>query len=129
MRTCSVAVIGLGVMGSAALYALAKAGVDVLGFDPLALGGSRGSSHGSCRIYRRFNFESAAYTALSDRAFTAWTDLEAASGLQVLLPSPLLEAGPAGCSLVAASREAAAGKKALMRASRRAAARPAEAKP
>jgi sarcosine oxidase len=113
MRTCSVAVIGLGVMGSAALYSLAKAGVDVLGFDPLTPGGGRGSSHGSCRIYRRFNFESDAYTALSDRAFAAWADLEAASGTQVLLPSRLLEAGPAGCRLVAASREAAARVNAL----------------
>ena len=106
MRTCSVAVIGLGVMGSAALYALARDGVDVLGFDPLVPGG--GSSHGSCRIYRRFNFESDAYTALSDRAFAAWAELEAASGTQVLLPSRLIEAGPAGCRLVAASRAAAA---------------------
>jgi sarcosine oxidase len=108
MRTCSVAVIGLGVMGSAALYSLAKDGVDVLGFDPLVPGGTRGSSHGSCRIYRRFNFESDAYTALSDRALAAWGELEAASGTQVLLPSRLIEAGPAGCRLVAASRAAAA---------------------
>ena len=108
MRTCSVAVIGLGVMGSAALYSLAKGGVDVLGFDPLIPGGTRGSSHGSCRIYRRFNFESDAYTALSDRAFAAWAELEVASGTQVLLPSRLIEAGPAGCRLVAASRAAAA---------------------
>jgi sarcosine oxidase len=113
MQTCSVAVIGLGVMGSAALYSLAKGGIDVLGFDPLIPGGTRGSSHGSCRIYRRFNFESDAYTALSDRAFAAWADLEAASGKQVLLPSRLLEAGPAGCSIVAASREAAARVNAL----------------
>lgn len=113
MRTCSVAVVGLGVMGSAALYALARAGVDVLGFDPLVPGDPRGSSHGSCRIYRRFNFESDAYTALSDRAFNAWADLQTASGVQVLLPSPLLEAGPAGCSLVAASRKAAANVQAL----------------
>jgi sarcosine oxidase len=108
MRTCSVAVIGLGVMGSSALYSLAKDGVDVLGFDPLIPGGTRGSSHGSCRVYRRFNFESDAYTALSDRAFAVWAELEAASGTQVLLPSRLLEAGPAGCRLVAASRSAAA---------------------
>jgi sarcosine oxidase len=109
MRTCSVAVIGLGVMGSAALYALAKDGVDVLGFDPLVPGEARGSSHGSCRIYRRFNFENEdVYTDLSDRAYEAWKDLEAATKTQVLLPSRVLEAGPRGCDLVAASRKAAA---------------------
>jgi len=69
MRTCEVAIIGLGLMGSSALHSLVRRGVDVLGFDPLAVGESRGSSHGSCRVYRRFNFESDAYTDLSDKAF------------------------------------------------------------
>ena len=54
MRTCEVAVIGLGLMGSAALHALVRRGADVIGFDPLVVGEARGSSHGSCRIYRRF---------------------------------------------------------------------------
>jgi sarcosine oxidase len=107
MRTCDVAVLGLGLMGSAALYALARRGADVLGFDPLPAGSDRGSSHGSCRIFRRINAESAAYTALSDQAFALWRALEAASGRSVLLPSPVLEAGPPGCAAVGASRAAA----------------------
>ena len=72
MRTCDVAIIGLGLMGSSALHSLWGRGVDVLGFDPLIVGEARGSSHGSCRVYRRFNFESEAYTDLSDRAFEGW---------------------------------------------------------
>ena len=107
MRSCDVGIIGLGLMGSAALYELARRGCDVLGFDPLAVGVARGSSHGSCRIFRRFNFESAAYTALSDRAFAGWRALESDSGQTLLLPSPILEAGPGGCELVAKSRAAA----------------------
>ncbi len=107
MRTCDVAVIGLGLMGSAALYALARQGADVLGFDPLPVGSDRGSSHGSCRVFRRFNAENPAYTALSDQAFAGWRALEAASGTTVLTPSQVLEAGPAGCASVAASRAAA----------------------
>jgi sarcosine oxidase len=102
-----VAVIGLGLMGSAALHALARRGVDALGFDPLRVGEARGSSHGSCRIYRRFNFESKAYTALSDAAFAGWRALEAASGRRLLKPCPLLEAGPPGSAIVQASRAAA----------------------
>ena len=78
-RTCDIAVIGLGLMGSAALYALRKRGADVLAFDPLPVGSAQGSSHGSCRVYRRFNFENPAYTPLSDRAFTAWRALEIAT--------------------------------------------------
>jgi len=107
MRHCDIAVVGLGLMGSAALHALVRRGADVLGFDPLVVGEARGSSHGSCRIWRRFNFESAAYTALSDEAFAGWRALEAASGRTLLRPCPLLEAGPPGSAIVRQSRAAA----------------------
>jgi sarcosine oxidase len=95
-------------MGSSALSALVRHRADVIGFDPLTVGSARGSSHGSCRIYRRFNFESEAYTDLSDAAFNGWRMLESASGRTVLLPSRVLEAGPPGSKMVAASRAAAA---------------------
>lgn len=107
MRRCEVAVIGLGLMGSAALHALVRRGVDVVGFDPIDVGEARGSSHGSCRIYRRFNFENDSYTDLSDAAFAAWRALEADSGRTILRPSRVLEAGPPGSQMVAASRAAA----------------------
>jgi sarcosine oxidase len=108
MRSCEVGIIGLGLMGSAALHALARRGCDVLGFDPLVIGEARGSSHGSCRIFRRFNFESEAYTALSDHAFKGWRALEAESGRDILKQCPVLEAGPPGSTFVANSRAAAA---------------------
>jgi len=107
MRRCDVAVIGLGLMGSSALYVLARQGADVLGFDPLPVGSDRGSSHGSCRVFRRINSENPAYTALSDQAFAGWRALEVASGRTILLPSQVLEAGPPGCAMVRASRTAA----------------------
>jgi sarcosine oxidase len=107
MKHCDIAIIGLGLMGSAALYELSRRGVDGLGFDPLEIGKARGSSHGSCRIFRRFNFESEAYTALSDRAYAGWRALEAESGQTLLMPSAILEAGPEDCELVAKSRAAA----------------------
>ena len=107
MQSCEVGIIGLGLMGSAALHALRRRGCDVLGLDPLKIGEARGSSHGSCRIFRRFNFESEAYTALSDRAYAGWLALEAESGRSILKPCPVLEAGPPGSELVARSRMAA----------------------
>jgi glycine/D-amino acid oxidase-like deaminating enzyme len=107
MRSCDVAVVGLGLMGSAALGALLNAGVDALGFDPLGSGAKRGSSHGSCRVFRRFNFENENYTDLSDAAHAGWKRLEAASGETMLIPCPVLEAGMPGLPLVAASRKAA----------------------
>jgi len=107
MQSCDIGIIGLGLMGSAALHSLQRRGCDVLGFDPLKIGEARGSSHGSCRIFRRFNFESEAYTALSDRAYAGWLALEAESGRSILKPCPVLEAGPPGSKLVARSRAAA----------------------
>jgi sarcosine oxidase len=108
MRSCEVAIVGLGLMGSAALHALVRRGCDVLGFDPLVIGEAKGSSHGSCRVFRRFNFESEAYTALSDQAFAGWRALEAESGRTILKQCPVLEAGPPGSKFVAGSRAAAA---------------------
>ena len=80
MRSCEVAIIGLGLMGSSALHSLVRRGADVLGFDPMSMGEARGSSHGSCRVYRRFNFESEAYTDLSDQAFGGWRTLDSITG-------------------------------------------------
>jgi monomeric sarcosine oxidase len=108
VRSCEVGIIGLGLIGSAALHALARRGCDVLGFDPLVVGEARGSSHGSCRVFRRFNFESKAYTALSDQAFAGWRALEVESGRDILKQCPVLEAGPPGSTFVANSRAAAA---------------------
>ena len=107
MRRCDVAVVGLGLMGAAALDALVRRGVDALGFDPRVPGAAQGSSHGSCRIFRRFNFENPNYTALSDEALRGWRRLEAETGTELLLPQPILEAGPPGSPMVAASRRAA----------------------
>jgi sarcosine oxidase len=97
-------------MGSSTLRSLATRGADVLGFDPLRVGEPRGSSHGSCRVYRRFNFESEAYTELSERAFEGWRELESVTERTILKPSAVLEAGPKDSKLVAASRAAAARK-------------------
>jgi glycine/D-amino acid oxidase-like deaminating enzyme len=110
MRSCDVAVVGLGLMGSAALDALLNAGVDALGFDAIGPGDNRGSSHGSCRIFRRFNFENENYTELSDAALAGWKRLEADSGETILIPSPVLEAGRPGSAMVAASRAATIAK-------------------
>ncbi|RXH07279.1 FAD-dependent oxidoreductase [Bradyrhizobium guangzhouense] len=107
MRKCEVAVLGLGLMGGAALSGLLDAGVDALGFDPVAAGSDRGSSHGSCRIFRRFNFENPNYTSLSDEAHAGWIRLQAESGQTILTETPILEAGRPGSAMVASSRAAA----------------------
>lgn len=107
MRHCDVAVVGLGLMGAAALDALLRQNVDAIGFDPLGPGADQGSSHGSCRVFRRFNFENPNYTGLSDDALAGWERLARESGREILIPCPVLEAGPRGSAMVRASRHAA----------------------
>ena len=46
-------VVGLGIMGSAATYHLAKRGQRVLGIDTFPEGHNQGSSHGHHRLIRR----------------------------------------------------------------------------
>jgi sarcosine oxidase len=45
-------VVGVGGMGSAAVYRLAERGLDVLGIERFDIPHARGSSHGSTRIVR-----------------------------------------------------------------------------
>ncbi|RMU89330.1 FAD-dependent oxidoreductase, partial [Pseudomonas coronafaciens] len=51
-QRCKVAVLGLGAMGAATVYQLAKAGIDVIGVDRYEPPHTLGSSHGDTRITR-----------------------------------------------------------------------------
>src|SRR5215213_42669 len=76
MTTFDVAVIGLGAMGSAALFNLARQGRRVIGVEQFEPGHDRGSSHGESRIIRQAYFEHPAYVPLLLRAYELWEDLE-----------------------------------------------------
>ena len=67
-----VIVVGLGGVGSAAAYALAKRGCRVLGLDQFSPPHSRGSSHGETRIIRKSYFEHPSYVPLLCRAYELW---------------------------------------------------------
>ncbi len=56
-----VAVVGVGGMGSAALYHLARRGVRVVGLERFDVPHERGSSHGVTRIIRQAYFEHSDY--------------------------------------------------------------------
>jgi sarcosine oxidase len=77
---CDVAVVGLGAMGAATLYQLAKAGVKAVGIDRFASPHDQGSSHGDTRITRLAVGEGAAYVPLVRRSHQIWRELEAQSG-------------------------------------------------
>jgi sarcosine oxidase len=79
-----VIVIGLGAMGSAATYHLAKRGARVLGLDQFNPPHTLGSSHGESRVTRQAVGEGEAYIPLVQRAYELWRTLEAESGQQLL---------------------------------------------
>ena len=75
-----VIVIGLGAMGSASLYQLAKSGAKVLGIDMFTPPHIYGSSHGETRITRQAIAEGKEYVPLVLRANEIWHELENLSG-------------------------------------------------
>jgi sarcosine oxidase len=77
-----VAVVGLGVLGSAALRALAKDGRRVVGIEKFSLGHPYGSSHGRSRAVR-FVYHAPEYVALLRPAIDGWRDLERESGARI----------------------------------------------
>lgn len=79
-----VIVVGLGAMGSATAYHLAKRGRRVLGLEAFAPLHRNGSSHGRTRGIREAYGESPAYVPLVQRAYALWRELEAESGQPLL---------------------------------------------
>src|SRR5205807_7778515 len=101
MSAVDVAVIGLGVMGSAALQHLAGRGLRVLGIEQFAPGHDRGSSHGETRIIRLGYFEHPSYVPLVRAAYPLWRALEQRSGEALLHVTGILEMGAPDSTLVA----------------------------
>jgi sarcosine oxidase len=97
---CDVAVCGLGVMGSAALHALARRGCSVVGIERYTPGHDRGSSHGETRIIRLAYFEHPSYVPLVQRAYALWRELERAAGEPLLQVTGIAEIGPRDGPLV-----------------------------
>lgn len=106
MASFDVAVIGLGAMGSAALFELARKGRRAIGFEQFEPGHDKGSSHGESRIIRLSYFEHPSYVPLARRALEKWRDLERLCGETILSVTGVLEAGYPGSPVVAGSLEA-----------------------
>ncbi len=83
-RTAEIIVIGLGAVGSAALYQAAKLGVQAVGIDRFHPPHDLGSSHGETRITRQAIGEGQDYVPLVLRSHQIWEELEAASGRTLL---------------------------------------------
>jgi sarcosine oxidase len=86
-------VIGLGGMGSATLFELARRGLKVLGIEQFYVPHEFGSSHGLTRIIRLAYFESPAYVPLLFRAYELWREIETLSGDKLLYTTGSIDAG------------------------------------
>ncbi len=69
-------VLGLGAMGSATLYQLARRGKQVLGLDQYTPPHTLGSTHGDTRITRQAIGEGAEYVPLALRSYELWREIE-----------------------------------------------------
>ena len=96
MHTYDVIIIGLGGMGSAAAYQLARRGKRVLGLERFTAAHSQGSSHGKSRIIRQAYFEHPDYVPLLMRAYELWEQIEHDSAMQLLTLTGGLMIGQAG---------------------------------
>jgi sarcosine oxidase len=78
-----VAVIGAGVMGCAAAWALTERGADVTVVEQFELEHTHGSSHGRTRIVR-VAYPEPDWVRLAEEAMRGWRELEAQSGQELL---------------------------------------------
>jgi sarcosine oxidase len=102
-----VVVAGLGAMGSAAAYHLARRGASVLGFDRFAPPHALGSSTGRSRIIREAYFEDPLYVPLVRRAYELWAELERATGRTLFVRTGGLMLGPPDGVVVAGALRSA----------------------
>jgi sarcosine oxidase len=86
-------VVGAGVTGLAAAWALDRRNREVVVLDQAPIGHLSGGSHGTCRIFRR-GYDNASYVTLAGQARAPWNELEDVCGQRLLYPTPQLTFGP-----------------------------------
>jgi sarcosine oxidase len=90
MKSFDTIVLGLGAVGSAAVYQLAARKHKVLGIDRFSPPHAYGSSHGDTRVTRLAIGEGAHYTPLAVRSHEIWRALEKQTGASLLTTDGLL---------------------------------------
>ena len=87
-------VIGVGGMGSATVYHLAKRGWKVIGLERYGIPHEMGSSHGYSRMIRYALQEHPKYVPLVHRAYELWHDLEDSSKETLLVTTGSVRSAP-----------------------------------
>lgn len=99
-KSYDVIVLGLGAMGAASVYQLAKRGARVLGIDRHHPPHTFGSSHGDTRITRIACGEGIEYTPFARRSHEIWRGLEKEGGESLLTQNGLaVIQSPGGAAL------------------------------
>lgn len=88
-----VAVIGVGTMGSMALWQLSKAGLRTIGIEQFKIGHEKGGAGGESRIFRVAYKEGPEYVPLLIRSRELWNELTARSRTPIFLPCGSLTIG------------------------------------
>jgi sarcosine oxidase len=94
MKRYDAIVLGVGGVGSAALYHLARRGVRAIGIDRFSPPHDRGSSHGQTRLIRQAYFEHSDYVPLLKESYELWHALESITSRQLFHEIGLIEVGP-----------------------------------
>src|SRR5207253_8795347 len=102
-----VIIVGLGAMGSATAYHLAKRGKKILGLDRFNPPHALGSSHGQTRIIREAYFEHPLYVPLIQRAYELWAELEKQTGRSLLRQTGGLMIGRPDSAVVSGAKRSA----------------------
>ena len=100
MTVVDVVVVGLGGLGSATAWQLARRGVSVVGLEKFELGHLRGASHDTSRILRR-SYHTPAYVRLAGEAYDDWADLEHVSGERLVTVTGGVDLFPPGAAIPA----------------------------
>ena len=101
MKSFDAIVVGLGAMGSAALYHLARRGARVAGFDTYTPPHALGSSHGETRMIREAYYEDTRYVPLLQRAYELWHETAREAGNELIVETGAVYAGPPEAELIA----------------------------
>ena len=94
-----VIVAGVGGMGSAAAFHLARRGRRVLGLERFTIPNEMGSSHGTSRIIRLAYFEHPSYVPLLRRSYELWRELERDWGSRLLHMTGCIHVGAPGTAV------------------------------
>jgi sarcosine oxidase len=101
VRRFACAVVGLGALGSATAWQLARRGVGVVGLERFELGHSRGASHDSSRIIRH-SYHTPEYVRLTFEAYQDWATLESDAGESFVTVTGGVDLYPPGAAIPAA---------------------------